>query len=86
MKKLLSVLLCLIIIAAGFVLPCSAADKSSESYPYIFIPGMVGWGTEYEDYDKFPYWGGGFTIGQYDNLIDILNLAGVIIHIQAKGD
>jgi triacylglycerol lipase len=38
---------------------------------------MVGWGTDFPGYDKFPYWGGGFTIGQYDNLIDILNLAGI---------
>lgn len=77
MKKFLSLLLCLIILAVGCVWPCSATEKSAESYPYVFIPGMVGWGTDYEGYDEFPYWGGGFTIGQTDNLMNILNLAGI---------
>ncbi len=79
MKKLTAVVLCIIIIIFGSALPCSAAAAKGEKegYPYVFIPGMVGWGTEYHGYDKFPYWGGGFTIGQYDNLMDILNLAGV---------
>ncbi len=78
MKKLLALVVCLLI-AFSCALPCVAAtDKAySEGYPYIFIPGMVGWGTEYEGYDEFPYWGGGFTIGQTDNLMNILNLAGV---------
>ncbi len=78
MKKLISVILSIVIIFSCFI-SASAYDVNtiSESYPYIFIPGMVGWGKEYPGYDKFPYWGGGFTIGQYDNLIDILNLAGV---------
>ena len=68
-------------------MPCVAAkDKTdSEGYPYIFIPGMVGWGTEYSGYEKFPYWGGGFTIGQYDNLMDILNLAGVKAYASNPG-
>ena len=63
----------------SFTVPCFATDYTDHTsgYPYVFIPGMVGWGTDYPGYDKFPYWGGGFTIGQYDNLIDILNLAGI---------
>lgn len=77
MKKLISVLLSVLIVICCTV-PCFAAEPEKEnSYPYIFIPGMVGWGTDFPHYEKFPYWGGGFTIGQYDNLIDILNLAGV---------
>ena len=77
MKKLIAVVIS-ILIAFGCSLSCFAANESeSKSYPYVFIPGMVGWGTEYPGYDKFPYWGGGFTIGQYDNLMDILNLAGI---------
>ena len=78
-KKFISILLCIILLSGTLVLPCSAAfdNDSEKGYPYIFIPGMVGWGTEYPGYDKFPYWGGGFTIGQTDNLIKILNAAGV---------
>lgn len=78
MKRLVSIVMCLLIIF-GCTLPCFATDDNDKvsDYPYIFIPGMVGWGTDFPGYDKFPYWGGGFTIGQYDNLIDILNLAGI---------
>ena len=78
MKRLISIVMCLLIIF-GCTLPCFATDDNDKvsDYPYIFIPGMVGWGTDFPGYDKFPYWGGGFTIGQYDNLIDILNLAGI---------
>ena len=78
MKKLVTFLLC-VLITVSCVLPCMASDSKSqtENYPYVFIPGMVGWGTEYTGYDKFPYWGGGFTIGQTDNLMDILNCAGI---------
>ena len=55
----------------------SYSVSSEHSYPYIFIPGMVGWGTDYAYYEKMPYWGGGFVLGQTDNLIKILNDAGV---------
>ena len=86
MKKLLALVICLLI-AFSCAVPCVAAkDKTdSEGYPYIFIPGMVGWGTEYSGYEKFPYWGGGFTIGQHDNLMDILNLAGVKAYASNPG-
>ena len=78
MKKILSVVMCVVIIFCCRITASAYGVKAEkESYPYIFIPGMVGWGTEYPGYDKFPYWGGGFTIGQYDNLIDILNDEGV---------
>lgn len=78
MKKILSVVMCVVIIFCCCITASAHSVKNEkESYPYIFIPGMVGWGTEYPGYDKFPYWGGGFTIGQYDSLIDILNLAGI---------
>lgn len=78
MKKVFSLILCIVIVV-GCTVPCFAkADSEFKSgYPYVFIPGMVGWGTEFPGYDEFPYWGGGFTIGQTDNLMDILNLAGV---------
>ena len=86
MKKLIVLVVSLLIVFSCAV-PCVAAkDKTdSEGYPYIFIPGMVGWGTEYSGYEKFPYWGGGFTIGQYDNLMDILNLAGVKAYASNPG-
>ena len=79
MKKLTAVVLCIIILIFSSAVPCFAAPAGveKEGYPYVFIPGMVGWGTDFPHYDKFPYWGGGFKLGQFDNLMDILNLAGV---------
>ena len=78
MKKLIALILGMLIVISCTVTGFAAAEKDDDTkYPYVFIPGMVGWGTEYKGYDKFPYWGGGFTIGQYDNLMDILNLAGI---------
>lgn len=79
MKKLTAVVLCIIILIFSSAVPCFAAPAGAEKegYPYVFIPGMVGWGTDFPHYDKFPYWGGGFKLGQFDNLMDILNLAGV---------
>ena len=65
MKRLISLIICLILIFSCSVSVWAQSTKEeSGNYPYIFIPGMVGWGTEYPGYDKFPYWGGGFTIGQ----------------------
>lgn len=79
MKKLTAVVLCIVILIFSSAVPCFAAPVGAEKegYPYVFIPGMVGWGTDFPHYDKFPYWGGGFKLGQFDNLMDILNLAGV---------
>ena len=79
MKKLTAVVLCIVILIFSSAVPCFAAPAGAEKegYPYVFIPGMVGWGTDFPHYDKFPYWGGGFKLGQFDNLMDILNLAGV---------
>lgn len=85
MKKLIALFISIVLIF-GCTLPCFAVQDTKEnSYPYIFIPGMVGWGTDFPYYEKFPYWGGGFTIGQYDNLIDILNLAGIEAYASNPG-
>ncbi len=79
MKKIIAILFCIIVIFNCSLMPVSASSKDSadDGYPYVFIPGMVGWGTEYSDYNKFPYWGGGFTLGQLDNLIEVLKAGGV---------
>lgn len=87
MKKTVSVMLCLILIFSCCSLSVSAVSNKtvSEGYPYIFIPGMVGWGTEAANYDKMPYWGGGFVLGQTDNLIKILNYAGIEAYASNPG-
>ena len=87
MKKTVSVMLCLILIFSCCSLSVSAVSNKtvSEGYPYIFIPGMVGWGTEASNYDKMPYWGGGFVLGQTDNLIKILNYAGIEAYASNPG-
>ena len=78
MKKAAAIIFCVIVILSCSLMPASASLRDdAETYPYVFIPGMVGWGADFPYYEKFPYWGGGFTLGQYDNLIDILNSAGV---------
>ena len=87
MKKVISIVLCFMFVFVSCIMPCSASFASSteESYPYIFIPGMVGWGTEYKFYEKIPYWGGGFVLGQTDNLIKILNDAGYEVYAANPG-
>lgn len=79
LKKIISFAICVILVLASCIMPCSAtsAYSSEESYPYIFIPGMVGWGTDYKYYDKFPYWGGGFKLGQTDNILSVLKNIGI---------
>ncbi len=68
-------------------MPCSASYSiSSESaYPYVFIPGMVGWGTEYKYYDEFPYWGGGFKIGQTDSILSVFENIGIEVYAANPG-
>ena len=79
MKKIISLSVCIVFILVSCFIHCSASfnNSSDESCPYIFIPGMVGWGTEYEYYDKFPYWGGGFKIGQTDSILSVFEKIGV---------
>lgn len=51
-----AVLLCLVLLAVS--VPVSAAAGDSTNYPYVFVHGMMGWGS-YDGVNKIsPYWGG----------------------------
>jgi triacylglycerol lipase len=68
-------------------MPCSGSyiNSSEKSYPYVFIPGMVGWGADYEHYDKIPYWGGGFNLGQTDSILSVLENIGIEAYASNPG-
>ncbi|MBQ8758574.1 MAG: hypothetical protein IJZ20_02680, partial [Clostridia bacterium] len=48
-------------------------DAFESNYPYVFVHGMGGWGSDSEYYKDSPYWGGGLIPGQTTDLITILN-------------
>lgn len=56
-KKTLSIVLSLIILASAFGINAFAYDARQNEYPFIFVHGLMGWG-EYQGVDKMmPYWG-----------------------------
>ncbi len=87
MKKIIALLLCILVIFSCVSVSTVSAkeDTVKSDYPYIFIPGLAGWGTDLSFYEYFPYWGGGFTIGQLDNLMKILNDNGIEAYAAAPG-
>ncbi|MCD7775729.1 MAG: hypothetical protein LUH40_09135 [Clostridiales bacterium] len=59
MKKLLSVVLSLVMIASCAGITAFAdSDSDGTSYPYVFVHGMMGWGSYDGINDLVPYWGG----------------------------
>lgn len=52
-------------------------DSFKSDYPYVFVHGMGGWGSDSEYYEDSPYWGGGLIPGQKTDLIEILNSKGI---------
>ena len=58
MKKIISVVLCVIMMTGVLCVGASAAnDEKKTDYPFVFVHGLMGWG-EYQLIDSFmPYWG-----------------------------
>lgn len=88
MKRFIAVILAAVMLFS-FASPAFAAsiDKSAfvTDYPYIFVHGMGGWGTENKFYDISPYWGGGLGIGSDTDLIKILNEQGIEAYAPSVG-
>lgn len=56
MKKFISVLLVVSIMFSVFGI-CSSAKEEGTNYPYVFVHGMMGWGS-YDGVESLvPYWG-----------------------------
>lgn len=87
MKKIISMILVVIISCSVFALPANAAEiaKGKTDYPYIFVHGMGGWGSETPYYSLSPYWGGGLLPGSDTDIVRILNENGVEAYAPSVG-
>ncbi len=57
MKKIISVILVFSVVFSLFGITAAAEEKGT-NYPYVFVHGMMGWGS-YDGVDSLmPYWGG----------------------------
>ena len=87
MKKLISVILVMTMVCGIFALPANAAkiENGKTDYPYIFVHGMGGWGSETPYYSLSPYWGGGLLPGSDTDIVRILNENGVEAYAPSVG-
>ena len=72
MKKTVSVILCIALLLSVFSVTAFAAESGEEStsYPFIFVHGMGGWGSDGKLESTSPYW------GNTQNLMDMLRSEG----------
>ncbi len=88
-KKTASVILSFVLLFTVAVVPAFASeerllgweDLTDNTYPFVFVHGMGGWGA-YEENAPMPYWGGmsfeGLKMSVGDtNIVDILNSYGI---------
>lgn len=70
-----------------FALPVNAAEikDGKTDYPYIFVHGMGGWGSEVPYYSLSPYWGGGLLPGSETDIVRILNENGIEAYAPSVG-
>ncbi len=87
MKKIVAIILALAMICGVAAIPANAAEiKNGETdYPYIFVHGMGGWGTEAPYYSLSPYWGGGLMPGSDTDIVRILNENGIEAYAPSIG-
>ncbi len=59
MKKIAAVLICISLVIGIFgITAAGEEEEKGTSYPYVFVHGMMGWGS-YDKVDSImPYWGG----------------------------
>ena len=91
--KVISLVLAIIMCISVCIVPTYAAndtertiDKSAfaTNYPYIFVHGMGGWGSDTFYYSLSPYWGGGLMPGSDTDIVKILNENGVEVSIDVR--
>lgn len=87
MKKIVAFITALMLIFSVLVVPVSAAEikKGKTNYPYIFVHGMGGWGSETPYYSISPYWGGGLMPGSKTDIVKILNENGIEAYAPSVG-
>ncbi|MBQ4603146.1 MAG: hypothetical protein IJB16_00950, partial [Clostridia bacterium] len=87
MKKITAIILVLTIIFGVFAIPASAAEikNGKTNYPYIFVHGMGGWGSDTPYYSLSPYWGGGLMPGSETDIVKILNENGIEAYAPSIG-
>ncbi len=88
MKKILAIILALALISGIAAVPANAAQinkNSKTDYPYIFVHGMGGWGSDTPYYSLSPYWGGGLMPGSDTDIVRILNENGIEAYAPSVG-
>ena len=87
MKKIIALVMAVVLVFSVFAIPASAAEieNGKTNYPYIFVHGMGGWGTETPYYALSPYWGGGLLPGSETDIVRILNENGVEAYAPSVG-
>ncbi len=87
MKKIIAFMLALAMIFGVAAIPASAAEikDGKTDYPYIFVHGMGGWGSDVPYYSLSPYWGGGLMPGSKTDIVKILNENGVEAYAPSVG-
>jgi len=72
MKKIAALLLAAALIGTFSGIPASAEQTEKTNYPFIFVHGMMGWGTGSKKEITKPYWG----CSQANNMMVYLNNKG----------
>lgn len=87
MKKIIAIILVFSLIFGFAAVPAGAAEikDGKTNYPYIFVHGMGGWGSETPYYSLSPYWGGGLMPGSETDIVEILNENGVEAYAPSVG-
>lgn len=83
-KKITAFLLVFAILVSAVAISSYAEQEQETDYPYIFVHGMGGWGSDNEFYSLSPYWGGGLGLNDTD-LIKILNENGIEAYAPSVG-
>ncbi len=72
MAKIISIPLAIILSIFSLIFPAKSdkvdAEKWNTNYPYIFVHGLMGWGSYDPQYKIMPYWGmfGGELLGKLE--------------------
>ncbi len=57
LRRGISILLCVVIMACCISVGVSAAEPESKNYTFVFVHGLCGWGSDDGANKYFPYWG-----------------------------
>ncbi len=72
MAKIISVPMAIIMAIVSLFFPCKGEEVNPEewntNYPYVFVHGLMGWGSYDPQYKIMPYWGmfGGELLGKLE--------------------